>query len=71
MLLENIFHKINSSRKHPYFYLTPNAYAIGNCAEEIYNGLIKAKDTGTKLVILYTFDIPFIFKYKLTKRSLF
>ena len=71
MFLEKIFNKINSSKTHPYFYLSPNAYAIGNCAEEIFNGLIHAKDSGKKLFIIYTFNLPFIFKYKLTNRSLF
>ena len=46
-------------------------YGIGNCTEEIYYGLIKAKQEKKKLIILYPFDIPFIFKYKLTNRALF
>jgi putative glycosyltransferase (TIGR04372 family) len=71
MIIDRIFHKINSSKNHPYFYLSPYVYAFGNCAEEIHAGLIKAKYSKKKLVILYPFDIPFIFKYKLTNRALF
>ena len=63
MIIDRIFHKINSSKSHPYFYLSPLVYGLGNCAEEIYLGLIKAKHAKKKLVILYPFDIPFIFKY--------
>ena len=71
MIIDRIFHKINSSKSHPYFYLSPHVYGFGNCAEQIYAGLIRAKHTKKKLVILYPFDIPFIFKYKLTNRALF
>jgi putative glycosyltransferase (TIGR04372 family) len=44
---------------------------VGNCSEEIYYGLIKARALNKKLVILYPFDIPFLFRYKLTNRYLF
>jgi putative glycosyltransferase (TIGR04372 family) len=71
MIINYIFHKINSSKSHPYFYLSPHVYSFGDCAEEIQSGLIKAKHENKKLVILYPFDIPFIFKYKLTNRALF
>ncbi len=71
MIIDRIFHKINSSKRHPYFYLSPHVYGFGNCAEQIYLGLIRAKHEKKKLVILYPFDIPFIFKYKLTNRALF
>jgi putative glycosyltransferase (TIGR04372 family) len=71
MLVDRIFHKINSSKSHPYFYLSPHVYSFGDCAEEIHYGLIKAMHNKKKLVILYPFDIPFIFKYKLTNRALF
>ena len=71
MILNRIFHKINSSKSHPYFYLSPHVYSFGNCAVEIEHGLIRVKYAKKKLVILYPFDIPFIFKYKLTNRALF
>ena len=71
MIIDRIFHKINSSKSHPYLYLSPHVYSFGNCADYIYKGLIRAKHAKKKLVILYPFDIPFIFKYKLTNRALF
>ena len=72
MIINYIFHKINSSKSHPYLYLSPHVYGFGNLyGEEIHLGLIRAKYKNKKLVILYPFDIPFIFKYKLTNRALF
>jgi len=71
MLINNLFSRINSLPSHPYYYLSPNSYAVGNCAEEIYLGLIKAKSQDKKLVILYMFDLPYIFQYRLTNKSLF
>jgi putative glycosyltransferase (TIGR04372 family) len=71
MIIDRIFHKINSSKSHPYLYLSPHVYALGNCAVEIKTGLRRAKHRNKKLIILYPFDIPFIFKYKLTNRALF
>jgi putative glycosyltransferase (TIGR04372 family) len=71
MLVNKIFIKINNLNSHKYYYLSPHVYAIGNCAEEIYYGLIKARDSKKKLIILSPFDIPFLFKYKLTNSTLF
>jgi putative glycosyltransferase (TIGR04372 family) len=71
MIIDRIFHKINSSKSHPYFYLSPLVYGIGNCSDEIYTGLVRVKNSKKKLIILYPFNIPFIFKYKLTNSALF
>jgi len=71
MIIDYIFHKINSSKSHPYLYLSPHVYGFGDCIEDIYRGLIRVRCENKKLVILYPFDIPFIFKYKLTNRALF
>jgi putative glycosyltransferase (TIGR04372 family) len=71
MIIDRIFHKINSSKSHPYFYLSPHVYSFGNCADNIHAGLMRAKHEKKKLVILYPFDIPFIFKYKLINIALF
>ena len=70
MIVDRIFHKINSSKNHPYSYLSPHVYSVGECSDDIHQGLIKAKQEKKKLVILYPFDIPCIFKYKLTNRAL-
>ena len=71
MIIDQIFNKINSSKRHPYFYLSPHVYGFGNCSQDLRYGLIRTKHTKKKLVILYPFNIPFIFKYKLTNRALF
>ena len=71
MLLNIIFDRINNIKNHRYYYLSPHVYAVGNCAEDIYCGLIKARSQSKKLVILYMLDIPYIFKYKLTNKYLF
>jgi len=71
MIINTIFKKINQQKNHKYYYLSPHVYAIGNCSEEIYYGLIKARLLKKKLVILYPFDIPFLFRYKLTNSYLF
>jgi putative glycosyltransferase (TIGR04372 family) len=38
--------------------LTPIHYTVGNCAESIYLGLLKARSEQKKLVILYTYRLP-------------
>ena len=71
MIINTIFKRINKQKSCKYYYLSPHVYAVGNCSEEIYYGLIKARALNKKLVILYPFDIPFLFRYKLTNRYLF
>jgi putative glycosyltransferase (TIGR04372 family) len=55
----------------PAVLLNPNVYAVGNCAEEIYFGLLKARRGGKKLYILRPYDIPWLLQYRLTNRELF
>jgi len=71
MFIDKLFRRINKSNSHPYFYLTPNLYTVGNCAEEIISGVNAAKSRNKKLFILYPYDLPFIFKWKLTNNELF
>jgi putative glycosyltransferase (TIGR04372 family) len=71
MVINTVFEKINQQKNHKYYYLSPHVYAVGNCSEEIYYGLIKARLLKKKLIILYPFDILFIFRYKLTNSYLF
>ncbi len=54
-----------------FYFLTPHPYAIGNCSEEIYLGLIKAKEQNKRLFLIYLLDIPFIFRFNLTNKSIF
>lgn len=52
--------------------MSPLAYAIGNCAEEIYFALLKARRENKKLVLLYPYNLPFwLVKYKLTNSEIF
>lgn len=46
--------------------LTPHIAAVGNCAEEVYFGLLKARREGRKLVILWPYELPWRLKFRLT-----
>lgn len=70
MIIDHIFHKINSSKSHPYLYLSPHAYAVGNCSEEIHVGSVRARRERKKLVVLLTFNLPWLLKYQLTNSAL-
>jgi putative glycosyltransferase (TIGR04372 family) len=71
MFVDNLFSKINTSKSHRYLYLTPHVYTVGDCSTEILYGIIKAKSRKKKLFIIYPYDIPFIFRWKLTNNELF
>jgi len=71
MFIDLLFSRINKLKNHNYLYLTPNVYTVGNCSAEILFGIIKAKSKGKLLFIIYPFDIPFIFKWRLTNNELF
>lgn len=45
--------------------LTPTPYVVGNAAEEIYFGLLKARREHKKLVILFPYELPWRFKFRL------
>jgi putative glycosyltransferase (TIGR04372 family) len=42
---------------------TPHTYAVGNCAEEVYFGLLQARRENKKLVILYPYELPWPIKF--------
>lgn len=44
---------------------TPHTYVIGNCAEDIYFGLLQARREHKKLVILYPYELPWRLKFGL------
>lgn len=46
--------------------LTPHIAAVGNCAEEVYFGLLKARREGKSLVILWPYELPWKLKFRLT-----
>jgi putative glycosyltransferase (TIGR04372 family) len=72
MLIDKFFCYINNLKKCPVIFLSPCAYAVGNCAEEIFYALLKARRENKKVVLLYPYNLPFwLVKYQLTNRELF
>ncbi len=67
--LQRLVNKINDHG--PFILLTPCISVIGNCSEEIYFGLLRAKDERKKLVILYPYDLPWKFRFPVTNREVF
>tara|TARA_B100000900_G_scaffold384334_1_gene373067 strand:- start:264 stop:1562 length:1299 start_codon:yes stop_codon:yes gene_type:complete len=55
----------------PYFFLTPNYKSFGNCAEEIFFGLLLAEQSGRKLILIRPCSIPFIRKLNIANKYLF
>lgn len=51
--------------------LAPHPIAIGNCAEQIYFGFLKARRERKKLLILFQYPLPRPFSIRLTNRKLF
>lgn len=48
----------------------PCTYAVGNAAEQIYLGLVKARRERKKLVILYPYELPGRLRFKLPNMEL-
>jgi putative glycosyltransferase (TIGR04372 family) len=71
MLINFIFNKINQIKSSKLFFVSPHAYSVGNNSEQLYFALIKASTEGKKVFILYPFDVPFLFRRKLTNNALF
>jgi len=72
MVIDSIFSYINNLKRFPVIFVSPLAYAIGNCSEEIYFGLLKARREDKKLILLYPYNLPFwLKKYKLTNNEIF
>ncbi|MEI6070379.1 MAG: TIGR04372 family glycosyltransferase [Verrucomicrobiae bacterium] len=46
--------------------LTPHLVAVGNCAEDVYFGLLKARRERKKLFILWPYELPWRLKFGLT-----
>lgn len=49
---------------------TPHTYVIGNCAEDIYFGLLQARREHKKLIILYPYELPWRLKFGLPNIAL-
>jgi putative glycosyltransferase (TIGR04372 family) len=50
--------------------IVPFPIAVGNCAEEIMHGLLKAQREGKKLVLLHQFNLPWPLHYRMTNGDL-
>lgn len=46
--------------------LTPHATAVGNCAEQIYHGMLKASRERKKLAIFFPYQLPWPLRLRLT-----
>lgn len=44
---------------------TPHTYTVGNCAEDIYFGLLQARREHKRLIILYPYELPWRLKFGL------
>lgn len=49
--------------------LTPHLGVVGNCAEEVYFGLLKARREGKKLLIVWPYELPGRLKFRLTNEE--
>lgn len=50
--------------------LIPHPTAVGNCAEQIYYGLLKARREGRRLLIGIQYPLPYPLRIRLTNRAL-
>lgn len=71
MIIDRIIDYASNMKYCSVVLLSPHVYGVGNCAEQIYFGLLKARREGKKLYILRPYDIPWLLKYRLTNHELF
>jgi len=71
-----VYHLLNGlveflSRRSSVLILSPYARNIGNCAEEIYYGLLAARRRGKRVVLLFPQPLFWKFKIELANQELF
>jgi putative glycosyltransferase (TIGR04372 family) len=71
MIIDWIIDYFSNRKNSSVVLLSPLVYAVGDCAEEIYFGLLKARRENKKLYILRPYNIEWLLKYRLTNRELF
>jgi len=71
MILLKFFNYINNLSNFPFIFISPHVYAIGNCGEEIYFALLKARREKKKLIILRPYELPWKFRFRITNQELF
>lgn len=64
-----LIEKLNNSKNHPYYYITPLVYAIGNASEQIMISSLKIKNK--KIIILFPTIFKNFFKYEMCNKYLF
>ena len=64
-----LIEKLNNSKKHSYYYITPLVYAIGNASEQIMISSLKIKNK--KIIILCPIIFKNFFKYTVCNKYLF
>ena len=70
MIVDQLIDRFNRLGFHKLYILSPHSYAVGNCGEEIYLGLIKAQNENRRLVLVSTYDFPRILKYRFSNRAI-
>jgi putative glycosyltransferase (TIGR04372 family) len=72
MFIDSFFHYINNWKHNPFYFVSPLVYAVGNCGEEIYFALLKARRDNKKVIFLYPYCLPhWLVQYRLTNNELF
>jgi putative glycosyltransferase (TIGR04372 family) len=71
MIIDRVIDYVSDRKNFPFVLLSPLVYVVGNCAEEIYFGLLKARREGKKLYILRPYNVEWLLKYRLTNQELF
>ena len=68
-MLYKFIEKLNKIKNHPYYYISPLVYSIGDACEQITISSAKIRDK--KIIILFPFIFKNFFKYKICNKSLF
>jgi len=71
VLIDRFFNYINGFQWFPFIFVSPSLYAVGDCAEQIYFSLLKARREKKKVIILRPYYIPFFLQYRLCNKELF
>jgi len=71
MIIDRVIDYVSNRKNCPVVLLSPRPYSVGDSAEEIYFGLMKARREGKKLYILRPYNVEWLLKYRLTNQELF
>lgn len=68
-MLYKFIEKLNKINNHPYHYITPLVYSIGDACEQI--SICSSKIKNKKIIVLYPFIFNKFLRYKMCNKSLF